>query len=313
MKIVSLFSGAGGMDLGFKLAGHEIIWANENDPDCCETYKNNIGDHIVLADIEEVKSSQIPDSDIIIGGFPCQGFSRANLKRSKNDKRNQLYLEFVRILQEKKPKYFVAENVRGLLSLDGGQVINMIIDDFSKVGYNVKYKLFNTADYGVPQNRHRVIIIGCRKDLNENFIYNFPTPTHVENPNLFNNEKSWISIGKALKDIPEPEEDPDVVNHIYSKYKITNRDFTGHRKMNPDKPSPTVLARGNGGGGVVALQHPKNHRRLSVRESATIQTFPISFKFFGSMSSMYRQVGNAVPVLFAKKIAEEFLNIEEKH
>ena len=303
MKIVSLFSGAGGLDLGLIKAGHEIIWANDFDADSCETYKHNIGDHIVCSDISKIKLDEIPDCDVVVGGFPCQGFSMANMLRTADDERNKLYKQFYRIIKNKKPDYFIAENVRGILSLDNGNAIKKIVKDFSDAGYRVKYKPFNTADFGVPQIRVRVIIAGTRKDLPEEMDFQFPEPTH---------EKSkWVSIAKALKGIPEPEDPKSKLkNHIYSKYKITIKNFTGHRKTDPDKPSPTILARGNGKGGVVAIQHPANHRRMSVRESALVQTFPINFEFIGSMGSMYRQVGNAVPVLFGQHLGNKLKQLE---
>lgn len=306
MKVVSLFSGAGGLDLGFQNAGFNIVWANDFDEDACKTYSLNIGNHITHANVADILSTDIPDCDVIIGGFPCQGFSQANLKRSTEDDRNQLYLEFLRIVKDKKPKFFVAENVRGILSLDNGNAIKQIIKDFSEAGYRLKYQLFNTADYGVPQTRYRVIIVGVRSDLN--FDYVFPSPTHIS-PKKKNssNLNFWISISDALKDITEPEDEHIFKNHVYSQYKVTNRNFTGHRATDPNKPSPTILARGNGKGGVCAIQHPKNHRRMSIRESALIQTFPLDFEFIGSMTSCYRQVGNAVPVLFAQKIAESLI------
>jgi DNA (cytosine-5)-methyltransferase 1 len=304
MKVVSLFSGAGGLDLGFMKAGFEVIWANDFDEDACKTYAHNIGEHIIHGNISSISSDLIPDCDVVIGGFPCQGFSQANLKRSNDDDRNQLYLEFLRIVTDKKPKYFVAENVRGILSLDNGNAIKKIIDDFQNAGYQIQYQLFNTADYGVPQTRFRVIIIGIRNDIDHE--YTFPLPTHIS-PTKKNplGLKHWISISEALTNIKDPEEDTqNLKNHIYSQYKVTNRNFTGHRETDPNKPSPTILARGNGKGGVCAIQHPKNHRRMSIRESALIQTFPIDFEFSGSMTSCYRQVGNAVPVLFAETIAK---------
>lgn len=173
--VVSLFSGAGGFDLGFKQAGFEIIFANDNFKQAVETYRRNIGNHIVEKDILELKSSEIPDNpDVIIGGFPCQGFSVANTKRSMEDKRNFLYKEMLRIIKDKKPKMFVAENVKGILSMEKGKVIEMIKKDFEDLGYYVETKLFNTAEYEVPQQRERVIIIGNR--LRNEVIY--PQPTH---------------------------------------------------------------------------------------------------------------------------------------
>ncbi|MCC5791768.1 MAG: DNA cytosine methyltransferase [Legionellaceae bacterium] len=309
MKIVSLFSGAGGLDAGLIEAGHEIIWANDFDKDCVDTYRANIGNHILSGDIENVDSRLIPESDIIVGGFPCQGFSLANLKRFDKDERNRLYLEFLRIVKDKKPKWFLAENVRGILSLANGEAIKKIETDFSLAGYRVQKKLLNTADFGVPQTRYRVIIVGTRSDLPNNLNYYYPKPTHSKKGE--GNLKTWVSVGEALQQIPEPDSNHALPNHIFSQYKVTNRNFTGHRTTDPDKPSPTILARGNGKGGVCALQHPKNHRRMSVREQAIIQTFPANFEFHGSMSSCYRQVGNAVPVLFGKHLGITFRIFEQ--
>jgi DNA (cytosine-5)-methyltransferase 1 len=306
VKVVSLFSGAGGLDLGLIQSGHELIWANDNDADAVNTYKKNIGNHIVLGPIEDVPSEAIPNCDVVVGGFPCQGFSLANMQRFEGDERNKLYLEFRRIIIDKRPMYFLAENVRGILSLSNGEVIKKIEDDFSKAGYRVSKHLFNVADYGVPQNRWRVILAGTRSDLDSSHSYRYPSPTHCS-PAKSNKSglMPWVTVGEALKGMPEPDEDNDYPNHICSKYKVTNRNFTGHRATDPNKPSPTILARGNGKGGVCAIQHPKNHRRMSIRESATIQTFPEDFEFYGSMNSCYRQVGNAVPVLFARRLGEE--------
>ena len=166
LKIVSLFAGAGGMDLGFKNAGFDIVWANDFDPDSVKTYKRNFGNHIVLGDIEKIRTNHMPDNpDVVIGGFPCQGFSIANLGRSVDDSRNKLYKQMLRVIRAKKPKYFVAENVEGILTLGKGAVIQKILKDFKSIGYKVDYKLLNAADYGVPQARKRVFIIGNRMGL----------------------------------------------------------------------------------------------------------------------------------------------------
>ena len=154
------------MDLGFKNAGFEIIWANDFDPDSVKTYRRNFGNHIVLGDIEKIRTNNMPDNpDVVIGGFPCQGFSIANLGRSVDDSRNKLYKQMLRVIRVKKPKYFVAENVAGILTLGKGIVMQKIIKDFRGIGYKVDYKLLNAADYGVPQARRRVFIIGNRLNL----------------------------------------------------------------------------------------------------------------------------------------------------
>ncbi len=310
MRIVSLFAGAGGLDLGLIQAGHEIIWANDNDPDAVATYRRNIGTHIVFGDISKIESKNIPSCDVVVGGFPCQGFSQANLLRFEKDERNRLYLEFKRVVADKRPLYFLAENVRGILSLGNGKVIERIEQDFASCGYRVQKRLFNVADYGVPQNRWRVIIAGTRVDLPVDLDYRFPSPTHTA-PQAARacGLKPWVTIGQVLAAIPEPEKPHSLPNHVFSKYKVTNRNFTGHRQTDPEKPSPTILARGNGKGGVCAIQHPRNHRRMSIRESAAVQTFPLDFEFVGKMNSCYRQVGNAVPVLFAKHLGRTLAEV----
>lgn len=163
MTVISLFSGAGGMDLGFKNAGFDIVWANDFFLEAVETYKRNIDEKIVYGDITKISSDELPDNpDIVIGGFPCQGFSIANINRSMNDERNFLYKELLRVIRDKQPKFFVAENVKGLLSMEKGKIIDLIVKDFESIGYKVDYKILNAANYGIPQMRERVFIIGNR-------------------------------------------------------------------------------------------------------------------------------------------------------
>ena len=298
MKIVSLFSGAGGLDLGFIAAGNEIVWANDLYGDAVETYRANIGDHIVCRDIAEIPSSEIPDCDMVIGGFPCQGFSVANTKRCESDSRNKLYLQLLRVIRDKKPKFFLAENVKGILHFLGGKVYEQILADMRSLGYRVKSRLFNVADYGVPQRRERVIFAGVRNDIY--FEYDFPPSTHDKDGK--NGLRRWVGVGEALaKDKPNK-----LPNHVYSKYKLNFNGYIGHRPINPAKPAPTVTARGDDRGGVVILPHPSNRRRMTGRELATVQSFPLDFEFKGSLSSVYRQIGNAVPPRFAEAIARQF-------
>lgn len=300
------------MDLGFVKAGHEVVWANDLYKDAVDTYAKNLGNHIVYEDIKNIRVEDIPEADIVIGGFPCQGFSVANMNRSVEDERNSLYLEMLRIIKAKQPKFFVAENVKGILSLGKGSIIEMIMNDFKNVGYRVEYKLLNAADYGVPQTRQRVFIVGVRNDLD--FEYKYPDPTHQEYSkiDLFNldNLPKWISVGEALKDIPEPEENHTLKNHVYSKYRLKFNGYIGHRETDPNRPSPTITARGDHRGGAVINHHPKNHRRLSVREVAIIQSFPLDYEFVGSTTSCYRQIGNAVPPILAFHIAKQFKRME---
>ena len=307
MKIISLFSGAGGLDLGLINAGNEVIWANDIDKDAVATYQENIGSHIICDDIRNINIEDMPDAEVVVGGFPCQGFSLANRLRTLEDDRNQLYLFFCNTIQAKQPKFFIAENVKGILSLGKGEAIKQIIKDFESAGYITSVNLVNMADYGVPQTRQRVIIIGQHKSLGETMLFNFPKATHSKDGKDL---PRWISIKEAIDHFPDPDEENEILNHVYSAYKVEYRNFTGHRQTDPDKPSPTVLARGNGKGGVCAIPHYNGKRRLSIRESASVQTFPEDFHFVGTMNACYRQIGNAVPVRFAELLGEELKRLE---
>ena len=219
-SVVGLFSGCGGLDLGFKQAGFDILWANDFDKDSVETYKNNIGDHIVLGDITKISSKEIPSNfDVLLGGFPCQGFSVANSKRSMKDERNFLYLEMLRIIKDKKPKFFVAENVKGLLSMEKGAVIEMIVKDFEKIGYKVDYRLLTASDYGVPQHRQRVFIIGNRIGKENPY----PKITHGLKNDLFNPKlEPFVSTKDAIshlanvrtRDKPFRHKNVTIYNHV---------------------------------------------------------------------------------------------------
>lgn len=302
MRVVSLFSGAGGLDLGFKMAGHDIVWANDLYEDAVHTYQKNIGNHIVLEDVHNISTDSIPDCDIVIGGFPCQGFSVANTKRHVADVRNELYKQLIRVIEDKHPKFFLAENVKGLTNLGKGAVFKMILSDFEQLGYKVQYKILNAADYGVPQTRLRVFIIGIRKDINWN--YEFPKITHSQDGK--EGLPIWVSVSEALRGLPDPDSKNDIPNHTYSKYKLNINGYIGHRLLDPNKPAPTVTARGDNRGGVVIHPHPNGQRRMSCRELALVQSFPVDYEFSGNNSSIYRQIGNAVPPLLACAVAKQF-------
>ncbi len=288
--------------MGFVMAGHEIIWANDLYEDATKTYELNLGHHVVYKNIMDISSDEIPDCDIVMGGFPCQGFSVANTKRDEADSRNVLYKELIRVIKAKQPKFFLAENVKGLLSFCKGKVFQMIISDFESMGYRVKNKLFNAANYGVPQKRERVIIVGIRADIG--FEFEFPEETHGQYPAL--GQQPWVTVGDALAELPDPDKLNTLKNHEYSKYKLRFNGYIGNRAIDPNKSAPTVTARGDDKGGVVVLHHPSNTRRMSCRELATVQSFPLDFEFYGNRSSVYRQIGNAVPPLMAKAIAMQF-------
>lgn len=302
MRVVSLFSGAGGLDLGFKMAGHDVVWANDLYEDAVHTYQKNIGDHIILEDVRNISTDEIPDCDIVIGGFPCQGFSVANTKRHIADERNELYKQLIRVIEDKQPKFFLAENVKGLTNLGKGEVFKMILSDFEHLGYRVRYRILNAADYGVPQTRMRVIIVGVRSDID--WEYEFPKATHSQDGR--DGLPAWVSVSDALKGLPDPDSENNIPNHTYSKYKLNINGYIGHRLLDPDKPAPTVTARGDNRGGVVILPHPNGQRRMSCRELASVQSFPVDYEFVGNNSSIYRQIGNAVPPLLAYTVAKQF-------
>lgn len=302
MRVVSLFSGAGGLDLGFKMAGHDVVWANDLYEDAVHTYQKNIGDHIILEDVRNISADEIPDCDIVIGGFPCQGFSVANTKRHIGDERNELYKQLIRVIEDKRPKFFLAENVKGLTNLGKGEVFKMILSDFEHLGYEVLYKILNAADYGVPQTRLRVIIVGVRRDID--WEYEVPKATHSQDGR--DGLPAWVNVSDALKGLPDPDSENNIPNHTYSKYKLNINGYIGHRLLDPDKPAPTVTARGDNRGGVVILPHPNGQRRMSCRELASVQSFPVDYEFAGNNSSIYRQIGNAVPPLLAYAVAKQF-------
>ena len=426
LKVVSLFSGAGGMDLGFINSGFEIIWANDFFQEAVNSYRKNIGKHMIYGDITKISSDDIPDgADVIIGGFPCQGFSVANTKRSMEDKRNFLYKEMLRIIADKKPKFFVAENVKGLLSIERGKVFEMIKSDFESltdregnvIGYKVDARILNAAEYGVPQARERVVIIGNRIGVENPY----PAPTHyvegvskdkegllpaitteqaigflsnIKSSNKTKTikieelkkhiKKTKIKDTKGFYEILGIDENCDSItisNHIASenvadtfwgrKHEVNQHDIcdylrywrdkagwttkkvdehfgysytAGHwfrkdnnsgsipspedwwelkkilkfddkydeavttliekeikfeqslRITNWDRPSDTITA-------TSPEIHVNKKRRLSARECAILQTFPITYEFTGSLNKMYTQIGNAVPVKLATKIA----------
>ncbi len=322
MKVVSLFAGCGGLDLGFIKAGHKIVFANDFDKDCKVTYENNIGKHFWLGDVKQLDTSVLPEYDILTGGFPCQGFSVANLYREASDSRNELYLQIVRIISETKPKYFLAENVPGLLSLGQGKIAKMILNDFRNIGvenrnsgYDVKMYLLNAAHYGVPQGRKRVIFLGVSNDIEsekrEILFQNFPPKkTHDSNdPKL----KPLKTLRDAIGDLPEPNTKAaeKILNQYGTKHKVKINGYMGNRKLDWDKPGPTMVGRGGGTGGPVIAVHPNCARRFTVRETARIQSFPDDFKFYGSTSSQFRQIGNAVAVDFAYHLGKVLKDYEE--
>jgi len=300
---ISLFAGAGGLDMGFEKAGFRTIWANDFESDACKTHENWSTAKVVCSDVAKVDAADIPDADIMLGGFPCQGFSLSGTRKI-DDSRNVLYKHYVRIVKAKNPKMFVGENVKGLLTMGGGSIIEAIIEDFSDCGYNVFYKLLNAKDYGVPEDRERVIIVGFRKDLGIHK-FDFPVPRNYR-----------ITMREALKNIPEPTPD-EICDAPYS-----SRYMSRNRKRDWDDVSYTIPAMAKqvtlwpGSPDMVKID--KDHwkfgengvtRRFSWREAAAIQTFPADLEFYGDLTSKYKQIGNAVPVKLAETIATHLYGV----
>lgn len=321
-KIVSLFAGAGGLDFGFQKAGFEVIYANEYDKSIWETYEKNHKAPLDKRDIRKIQSNEIPDCDGIIGGPPCQSWSEAGALKGIEDARGQLFYDFIRILKDKQPKFFVAENVSGMLSKRHEEAVKNIIATFEDAGYNMHIKLLNANDYEVPQDRLRVFYIGFRKDLEINF--NFPEP-HEKKPTL--KDAIWDlkdSVLPALEKNKTNGDECKISNHEYLTGTYSTIYMSRNRVRSWDEPSFTIQA-----GGRHAPIHPqapkmievdKNkrifepgkenlYRRLSVRECARIQTFPDDFKFYyNDLVTAYKMIGNAVPVNLAYNVAKSIIN-----
>ncbi|WP_054696037.1 DNA cytosine methyltransferase [Syntrophomonas palmitatica] len=329
MRLVSLFSGCGGMDLGFEMAGFNRVWANDFDKDAQAVFRLNLGE-IDDRDIRMVPIDDIPDCDILTAGFPCQPFSNAGNRNGVNDNRGTLYLECLRIVKHKLPKVVVFENVKGLLSTkapDGNKLIDLIISDLESAGYNVVYKLINASDYGVPQNRERVILVGVRNDLNKSFSFPEPIPKNgltlrdvldisLDVPNQVDWQLSpqamfmisHIPEGGSWKNVPYeilPERFKKIRDNM-KKYRSPNF----YRRFSRDEINGTITASAQPEN--CGIIHPIHNRRYNIREIARIQTFPDTFIFIDdspkNIVAMYKVIGNAVPVRLAYEIATAIKN-----
>lgn len=341
-NLLSLFSGCGGLDLGFELAGlkaamgekvmkeafadkqvfdenlannvFNTIYVNDIFDEARETYAQNAGKYIYMdkSDIRKIK--EFPQADIVLGGFPCPGFSEAG-PRLVDDERNFLYLHFIRCLMQTQPKIFVAENVKGMMTLGKGEVFKQIVQDFAAAGYTIYHKLLNSAEYGVPQVRERVILVGVRNDID--FEYVHPKPTHGYGVEGL---KEVVTLREAIGDL---EDNPgDYFTGSYSTIFMSR-----NRKKRWDQPSFTIQASGRqapihpagspmehvGKDRYIFTDGEENNRRLSVKEIARIQTFPDWYEFSRGNSNrsenakldlVYKQIGNAVPVKLALAVAE---------
>lgn len=305
MNVISLFSGCGGLDLGFigdftflgkkyQETGFKIIWANEINRAACKTYRQNIGTHIVEGDICEHIDSMPNNADVIIGGFPCQDISINGKMRGINGKRSSLYTYIVEAVRRVHPKVFVAENVGGLLLKKNSESLEKIMEDFGSLGYNVNYSLYHAENYGVPQTRDRVFIVGTQKELSE-FVP--PVPTTKDNP---------ITAKAALKDLENMTENKEFA-HIWSKANVSGEQ--GNRRLVADRPGYTIRAECHGN-----IQfHYSLPRRISMREAARIQSFPDDFIFPCGLRETERQIGNAVPPVLGWHVANSVKSVIQGH
>ena len=311
LKVASLFCGCGGTDVGllgnFDFLGKhyasnnmEIVYANDIDDNACRIFEENFGIKPDNRDIRQINSNELPDFDILTGGFPCQSFSiiAQNPKRlGVKDDRGKLFFEMCRVLRDKQPKCFIAENVKGLLTANQKSAFPLIMEEFKNSGYDVKHMVLNSANYGVPQKRERVIIVGFRKDLKIDFT--FPNQV-ITDEDLF----------EPLKKVIE--------NTVDEKYYFSDRAVEGmmkkREKMNKgraqdiEKPCNTVgahLAKVSLNSTDPVLMLENRYIRFTPREVARIQSFPEKFELVGSESAQYRALGNAIPPVMIWYVANK--------
>lgn len=323
-RIVSFFAGAGGLDLGFEQAGFNVTWANEYDKDIWATYEKN-HPHTTLdrRSITNIDADEVPECDGIIGGPPCQSWSEAGAQRGIEDKRGQLFFDFIRILEAKKPKFFLAENVSGMQHTRHANALNNIKQMFKDAGYDLYYQMMNAVDYGAAQDRKRVIFIGFRSDLN--IKYTFPEPMEkTERRTLKHVIADLDGTAVPALDKQKPNPDVKVLNHEYMIGGFSTMFMSRNRVRTWDEPSFTIQAGGRhapihpGAPKMEKVEtdkfkfvegHEDKYRRLSVRECARIQGFPNDFEFvYNNVAAGYKMIGNAVAVPFAKALA---LSIQE--
>ena len=322
MKVISLFSGAGGLDLGFEKAGFEIVMANEYDKTIWATYEKNHKAPLIKGDIRNIKETDFPsDIDGIIGGPPCQSWSEAGTLRGIEDARGQLFFDYIRILKDKKPKFFLAENVSGMLANRHSEAVKNILNMFKESGYDVSVTLVNASDYGVPQDRKRVFYIGFRKDLDIKFQFPSPITTELESKKTLKDAIGDLQ-GKEVKALPKNKTNGKltILNHEYFTGAYSTIFMSRNRVRSWNEPAFTVQASGR-----QCQLHPQApkmekiginkcrfvvgqedlYRRLTVRECARVQGFPDDFEFiYTDLDDGYKMVGNAVPVKLARIVAE---------
>lgn len=327
MNVASLFSGCGGSDLGliggfiflgkkYKKLPFDVIFALDNDEKTAETYNANFDIQCIVADIAKYNTQNIPDVDLIVGGFPCQSFSTVNPTKNPFDSRGKLYKKMAHILKVKQPKFFIAENVKGMLVLKKGRIYKLIENEFVRQGYVVKHQLINAADFGVPQKRERVFMVGIRKDVSLDF--EFPKPTHSKDGL---SEKKWEPLGKVIDSLEPKDEKYYFSKKAVEGMKRAKNNMKRGLAQNLDYPCLTItshLAKVslNSRDPVLLVDEKRElYRRFTPQEAARIQSFPDKFDFPVSESLAYRQIGNAIPPVVmwhvANALATQIKKIEE--
>ncbi len=318
MEVISLFSGVGGLDLGFERTGFKIAFANDNDKDVWETFEKNHKIKIDGRSILNIKSDELPNAMGIIGGPPCQSWSLAGAMRGINDLRGRLFYEYLRILEDKKPLFFLAENVAGIVLSAHRAEFKKILSRFEEIGYNISYRLLDAIDFDVPQERKRVIVVGYRKDLRKKFDFDA-----LQKQPIVNLKQAIGNLPESMpaKEKNKPNSELKIFNHEHMNGGFSTIYMSRNRRKSWNEPSFTIQA-----GGRHAPLHPSSpkmvkvgidkwefenshyngFRRLSVRECARIQTFPDDFIFYyDNVAKGYKMIGNAVPVKLAEAIAQQ--------
>lgn len=320
MKVASLFCGCGGMDLGliggfsylnkrYKKNPFEIAYAVDNDTYCSTIYNDNFNHKCLIKDVREISSNEIPNHDILIGGFPCQSFSISAQNPPRlgyKDEKGKLFFEMVNVLKAKRPRFFIAENVKGILSANKKKAFPMIIKEFEKAGYHIKYKLLNSSEYGVPQKRQRVFIVGFR-DYKDFVYFEFPNPTTLngskvklkrvidENANI---DEKWFFSERAVQGMMR-------VRHKMNK----------GRNQDIEQPCNTIsshLSKVSLNSTDPVLKIGERYRRFTPREAADIQSFPNAFKLDSvSENRQYKAIGNAVPPVLMWHLTQSLNSIIE--
>lgn len=324
MKVISLFSGCGGLDLGFTQAGFEVVFANEFDKTIWKTYEMNHIAPLNRCDIRELSGKDIPNADGIIGGPPCQSWSEAGAQKGFNDPRGQLFMDYIRILQEKQPKFFLCENVPGILFKKNKPALELFLKSFNEVGYEVSINKENAKDYGVAQDRERVVFFGIRKDLKT-----APIPLLIPSSPLTLQDIIYDLKDNAVPALEKNKANSSLIipNHEYYTGTFSSMFMSRNRVREWNECGFTVQASGrqcqlhpqapkmekkDTDSFVFKAGYEELYRRLTVRECARLQGFPDNFIFYyEKVDDGYKMVGNAVPVPFARTWAEAILRLLE--